>query len=80
LLNKIKAQATVGAGTLITQDGSFFHSEVFAGIGVPFRIRMQRLKISGFVVTSYSNLDNAIGTQFKIGLSSYDITRRRWDY
>jgi hypothetical protein len=80
LIKKTKSQLMGGGSVLLVEDGNFFHSELFAGVGVPFRIRMQRFKASAFVVTSYSNLDKAIGTQFKIGLTFYDPIKRQWGY
>ncbi|MEZ4685732.1 MAG: hypothetical protein R3B47_06605 [Bacteroidia bacterium] len=44
------------------------HGELFAGLGVPFRIRKTRLKLSGYFVTKYSNINNALLGQFKFGI------------
>ncbi|MEM6801030.1 MAG: DUF5686 family protein, partial [Bacteroidota bacterium] len=80
LIKRTPLMASGGAGILLIEDGSFLHSEVFVGLQWPFRIRRQRFKVGGYYVTSYSNQENAIGAQWKIGVSFYNEIRRRWDY
>lgn len=80
LLKKLPLHLAGGAGTLYIRDQNFLHSEVFAGIGVPIRIKADRLKISAYYVTSYSNYDAALAGQWKFGLSFYDPIRKRWSY
>lgn len=80
LLKKLPLHLAGGAGTLYIRDQNFLHSEVFAGIGVPIRIKADRLKISAYYVTSYSNYDAALAGQWKFGISFYDPIRKRWSY
>lgn len=80
LLKKLPLHIAGGAGTLYIRDQNFLHSEVFAGIGVPIRIKADRFKISGYYVTSYSNYDDALAGQWKFGISFYDPGRKQWSY
>lgn len=80
LLKKTPLQLAGGAGTLYIRDQNFLHTEVFAGISVPFRIRADRFKISAYYVTAYSNYENALSGQVKFGISFYDPVRNRWSY
>lgn len=80
LLKRTPLQVTAGAGSLFIRDGGFFHSEVYAGLQLPFRIRKQRFKIGGYFATSYSNSTDAISAQFKYGLTFYNPIKNRWEY
>ena len=80
LLKKTPLQLAGGAGTLYIRDQNFLHSEVFAGISFPIRIKADRLKISAYYVTAYSNYENALSGQVKFGISFYDPVRNRWSY
>ncbi|MDW3651207.1 MAG: DUF5686 family protein [Bacteroidia bacterium] len=80
LLKRTPLMVSGGAGMLLIEDGSFFHSEVYGGLQWPFRIRRQRFKIGGYFVTSYSNQEGAIGSQWKVGISFYNAVRNRWEY
>lgn len=80
LLKKTKLQTAVGGGVLAIQDGSFFHTEVFAGLQYPLRILKTRFKIGAYYVTAYSNYENAIAGQVKFGISFYNPSTHRWDY
>ena len=80
LLKKLPLEAQAGGGLLAMEDGNFLHGELFAGLGVPFRIRKTRLKLSGYFVTSYTNINKALQGQFKFGISIFDPIKRRWNY
>lgn len=80
LLKRTPLQTAGGAGLLLIEDGSFFHSEVFAGIQCPFRIKRTRFKIGGYFVTAYSNQENAIDSQWKVGVSFYNNIKKKWEY
>jgi len=80
LLKRTPLQTSGGAGMLLIEDGTFFHSEVYAGLQWPFRIRRQRFKLGGYFVTAYSNQENAIDSQWKIGITFYNPIKRRWEY
>lgn len=80
LLKHTPIQFSAGGGFLYIQDADFFHSEVYAGIQLPFRTGQQRFKLGGYYVVSYSNYAGAIGNQFKIGLTFYDGLKNQWTY
>ena len=80
LLKRTPLQTTAGAATLFIKDGNFFHSEVYAGLQWPFRIRQQRFKAGGYFVSSYSNHSNAIDAQFKVGITFFNPVKNRWAY
>lgn len=80
LLNRLPLQTSAGASILAMEDGSFLHGELFAGIQCPIRIRQNRFKIGVFHVSSYSNHNNAIGSQWKIGVTFFDNTKNQWSY
>lgn len=80
VLKHTPIQFSAGAGFLYIQDAEFFHSEVYGGIQLPFRISKQRFKLGGYYVVSYSNYAGAIGNQFKVGFTFYDSYKNRWSY
>lgn len=80
LLKRTALQSAGGAGILLIEDGSFFHSEVYGGLQYPMRIRRQRFKVGVYFVTAYSNQENAIDSQVKVGVSFYNDIKRKWDY
>lgn len=80
LLRLTPLQVTAGAGSLFIRDGGFFHSEVYAGLQLPFRIRKQRFKIGGYFATSYSNHTDAISAQFKYGITFFNPIKNQWEY
>lgn len=73
-------QFSAGAGFLYIQDIDFFHSEVYGGIQLPFRIKTQRFKLGCYYVVSYGNYEKAIGNQLKFGFTFYDTYKNRWSY
>ena len=80
LLKRTRLQATAGAGTLLIRDGNFLHSEVFAGVEYPFRIRKQRIKAGAWFVTAYSNYLAALDGQVKFGVTFFNPIKNRWEY
>lgn len=80
LLKRLPLEAQAGGGVLAMEDGNFLHGELFAGVGVPFRILKTRIKLAAYYVTSYSNIDRALQGQFKFGISVFDPIRRRWNF
>lgn len=80
LLKRTRLQSAGGGALLLIEDGSFFHAELFAGLQYPFRIRKQLLKFGTYFVTSYSNAEDAIKTQVKIGLTFFNPIEGRWAY
>ena len=80
LLKRTRLQVTGGAGTLLIRDGNFLHSEVFAGLEYPFRIRKQRIKVGAWFVTAYSNYSSALDGQIKFGFTSFNPVKNRWEY
>jgi hypothetical protein len=80
LLKRTPLQTTAGAGSLYIRDGNFFHSEIYAGLQFPLRIKQQRFKIGGYFVTSYSNHANAINAQVKFGVSFFNPVKNKWSY
>ncbi|MEO0898070.1 MAG: DUF5686 and carboxypeptidase regulatory-like domain-containing protein [Bacteroidota bacterium] len=80
LLRRTPLQINAGGGVLAIQDGSFLHSELFAGLQIPFRILKQRFKIGIYYVTAYGNYDGALNGQVKVGISTYNPSTNRWSY
>jgi hypothetical protein len=80
LVRRTKLEMTAGAGALWVNDADFFHSEVFAGLQYPFRIRRQRFKFGAFFVAAYGTYPQALDAQVKFGFNVYDSFRRRWEY
>jgi hypothetical protein len=82
LVKRLPLQTSVGASTLLMEDRSFWHSEVFAGLQWPFRIKRQRFKAGVFLVTAYNNglSSNAIAKQWKLGVTWYDTVKNQWTY
>lgn len=80
LLKRLPLQTTVGAATLLMEDGSFWHNEVFAGLQWPFRIKQNRFKLGVFHVTSFSNSENAIANQWKVGFTWFNPVENQWTY
>jgi hypothetical protein len=80
LLKKLPLEAQAGGGLLAMEDGNLLHAELFAGVGVPFRIRKTRLKLAGYYVAAYGNVNNTIQGQVKFGISIYDPIKRRWNF
>jgi len=80
LLRRTPLQISGGAGTLYIRDGNFLHTELYAGLQWPFRIRKQRFKLGGYFVTSYSTYNTAIDAQFKVGIAFYNPVKRTWSY
>lgn len=80
LLNRTPLQLTGGGGILLIEDGNFFHSEVYGGVQLPFRIKGQRFKLGAYYVTSYSTEENAIGGQWKFGITFFNSFKNQWEY
>lgn len=80
LIKRTDLQSVAGAGLLAIEEGSFLHTEVFAGFQYPFRIRTQRLKIGVYFVTAYSNYSQALQGQIKFGIAAYNPLQKRWEY
>lgn len=80
LVKRTNLETTAGAATLLIEDGGFWHTEVFAGLQHPIRIRQVRFKVGVFYTTSYSNYANALAGEFKIGISFFDDSINRWTY
>jgi hypothetical protein len=80
ILKRTPIQFSAGTGFLYIHDLDFFHSEVYGGIQLPFRIKGQRFKLGGYYVVSYSNYSGAIGNQFKVGFTFYDSYKNQWQY
>lgn len=80
VLKHTPIQFTTGAGMLYMHEIDFFHSEVFWGVQLPFRINKQRFKLGGYYCVSYSNYANAIGNQFKVGFTFFDSFKNKWNY
>lgn len=80
LINRTPLQSTVGAGLLLIEDGNFLHSEVYAGLQIPFTLWQQRFKFGAYYVTSYSTVDKAIGGQIKFGLTFFNPQTNQWRY
>lgn len=80
LLNRTPLQVTGGAGVLLIEDGSFFHSEVYGGLQFPFRIKGQRFKLGAYYVTSFSTQEKAIAGQWKFGITFFNSFKNRWEY
>jgi hypothetical protein len=80
ILKHTPIQFSAGGGVLYVQKTDFFHSEIYGGIQLPFRINKQRFKLGGYYAVSYSNYSGAIGNQFKVGITFYDTYKNRWTY
>ena len=80
LLKRTRLQSSAGTGILMIEDGNFLHSEIYAGLQYPFRIRTQLFKAGAYFVTSYSTHDDAIRTQIKFGLTFFNPVKSRWEY
>ena len=80
ILKHTPLQFAGGGGFLYIQDIDFFHSEVFGGIQLPFRVERQRFKLGLYYALSYSNYVGAIGSQWKIGFTFFDSFKNRWTY
>lgn len=80
LINRTNLETTAGAATLLIEDGGFWHTEVFAGLQHPIRIRRVLFKVGVFYTTSYSNYAGALSGEFKVGVSFFDSSKNRWTY
>ncbi len=80
LLKRTPMESIAGAGVLLVQDNNIVHTEVFAGLQYPFRIKTQRMKVGVFYVTSYSNITSSLTGQVKVGFNFYNTIRSRWEY
>jgi Family of unknown function (DUF5686)/CarboxypepD_reg-like domain len=80
VLKRTPLQFTAGGGLLYLPTTGFFHSEVYGGIALPFRIERQRFKLGAYYVVSYGNYGQAIGSQLKFGFTFYDSNKNRWTY
>lgn len=80
VLRKTPLQLTGGASVLMVPERDLLHTEVFAGVTLPFRIKTQRFKAGVFYVTSFSNTANAIAGQWKFGITFYDSWLNRWNW
>lgn len=80
LIKRTKLELTAGIGTLLVEDGNFFHTEAYVGLNYPFRIRKQRMKVNVNWVNAYTNLENAIASQIKFGFTFYNPQKQRWEY
>jgi len=79
LIKKLKLQAAVGTGVLLIEDADFRHSEVFAGLEWPFRIRRQMMKIGVYYAISDSNQSDLTG-EIKIGFDFFNSWTNKWTY
>ncbi|GAB4419369.1 MAG: hypothetical protein OHK0039_31740 [Bacteroidia bacterium] len=57
-----------------------WHSEAYAGLQYPFRVKRQRFKVGVYFVGSYSTFDQAVGAQIKVGATFYNPITRQWQY
>jgi Family of unknown function (DUF5686) len=80
LIQRSKLMCSAGAGVLMVRDNAFIHSEVYAGLQYPFRIRRERFKAGVFFVTSYGNHAGAVNSAVKFGVSFYNTVKNRWEY
>jgi hypothetical protein len=80
LLKKTPLQTTVGAGALYIEEIDFFHSEIYAGLQLPFRIKDERFKVGVYYATSYSNYIGAVSGQLKVGITFFDNNLNQWTY
>ena len=77
LLKRTPLQTTAGAATLFIKDGNFFHSEIYAGLQWPFRIRQQRFKPEA-ICELLQHHSNAIDAQVKVGITFFNPVKNRW--
>jgi hypothetical protein len=79
LLKRTRLQSTVGAGALWIQD-YVKHAEVYAGLQWPFRIKQTRLKLGVYYAVAYSDYQEALNRQVKVGITFFNAFRNRWEY
>jgi hypothetical protein len=79
LLKRTRLQSTVGAGALWIQD-YIKHAEVYAGLQYPFRIKQTRLKIGVYYAVAYSDYEQALNRQVKVGLTFFNAFKNQWEY
>ncbi len=83
LINKLKLQLAIGAGTLLIKDQNFAHFEAFGGLERNIKIRLWgdvlSLRIGCYMVTADNNLDKT-AFNFKIGFDFYDAGTKKWNY
>ncbi|MGC4038864.1 MAG: DUF5686 and carboxypeptidase regulatory-like domain-containing protein [Chitinophagaceae bacterium] len=80
LFKKLQLREVGGAGFLIAPERNLKYVEAFAGIERIFKIpfnTLAKFKLGVYVVTSAANSFNN-PVQFKIGLTSWDIKRNKW--
>jgi len=78
-LKKSKLEAVSGAGALYLNEDNFYHSEIFNGLEVPFRIGETKLKFGAYYAianSSYSNISNMI----KFGLNVFNPFTNEWAF
>jgi hypothetical protein len=81
LFKKLQLREMAGAGFLIAPERGLRYGELFVGIERVFKWPlnpMQKFKVGVYAVTSWANqFKNPV--QFKIGLTTWDIIRKRWN-
>ena len=60
-------------------DSKFYHSEVFAGIEKPFRIKQQLFKFGFYGVTAANTVDKLQFT-WKFGINFFNTFTKKWEY
>lgn len=81
LLKYTPLQVAGGAGVLMVRDNSFLHSEIYAGLQLPFRVLKQRFKLGVYYVTSYSTtVEESLNGQVKVGITFFDNLKNQWAY
>ena len=80
LFKKLQLREVGGAGFLIAPERNLKYVEAFAGIERVFKMpfnTLSKFKLGVYIVTSAANtFSNPV--QFKIGITSWDIKRNKW--
>lgn len=80
LFKKLQLREVGGAGFLIAPERNLKYVEAFAGIERVFKVpfnTLSKFKLGVYIVTSAANtFSNPV--QFKVGITSWDIKRNKW--
>ncbi len=78
-LNKARLNEAVGGGILMIDQQNFIHTELYAGVEWPFKIKEQLFKIGGYFALGKSNTQ-PLQSGFKFGIDFFNLANKSWSY